>query len=617
MCSLSGIISTRPEMVNRGRLETMLATQRHRGPHGEAIRISTHERCTAGFAHGRLAIVDPTPASAQPYLFGSGHLLLFNGEIYNYIEIRETLIHEGYHFHTSGDVEVVANAFLAYGIDCIQHFDGMFAFAIWDGENLFCARDRFGEKPLYFHQGEEELLFASTPQALFAAGVQKKYEPTVLYNFLTLGLTRLPLQPEQTFFEEIWQLPPAHILQYNIISDKVIISSYWDLNKEESIQINEENAIQQLDQLLRTSVKRRLRTDVSSGISLSGGLDSSALAVLLQQEKSNQFSGQSFSAVFKGFEKDESHRIGQVADQLQLQQHPIQPSADDFADLLEEVMQHQCEPIGSSSVLAQYMVYREARKNGIHVVFDGQGADEIFAGYTKYTPWFLQEQLQQQDWRSVNKQAEAFKQNGFLKAWGLSNRIAALAPGLTMKYLQWRAEKTKSTNPWIHPAFKEHAGDQIDIYKPIVEKLNDIQYHDLMQDGLHTLLRYADRNAMAHGIEVRLPYLSHELVEWVFRAPSTLRMHAGYTKWILRKLADSLLPKEIVWQRGKIGFETPQQQWMQHARVREMIDASRRRLIDQGILHKKILDKPVSDEGAHGKDTFDFRVLVSGMNRST
>jgi asparagine synthase (glutamine-hydrolysing) len=555
--------------------------------------------------------------SAQPFNYLERYRIVFNGEIYNYREIRDQLRQKGYDLRSTGDTEIVVAAFAAFGTNCLDLFDGMFAFAIWDKKDcmLFCARDRFGEKPFYYHYDEpaKRLFFSSEIKGLFEIGIEKQVDPRMLYNFLTLGFTKRPDQPEQTFFKNIFQLPPSHYLQYKPLQQQLEINRYWDLDKETVTDLSEGEIFDQFHHLLETSVSRRLRSDVPVGTSLSGGLDSGCIAAMISGHPGAFFSYQAFSAVFPGFEKDESENISLMAAHLRLTLNTVTSDGQDFADHLEELVKVQDEPFGSSSVFVQNKVYAAARSNGIEVLLDGQGADEVLAGYTRYTHWYLQELINTEGWKTADQQAELYKKNLFLDHWGLKNFLAAKLPALTASQLEKRSIRQQKANRYIHRAFAADANDRRSIYKPTVEKLNDIQYFDVMMMGLEELLRYADRNSMAHGVEVRLPYLSHELVQFAFSLPSSYKMREGFTKWILRKTAGNRLPGKICWQKGKIGFEPPQKLWMQQPPVQNLINRSREKLVDMKICNEAIFSKPITAADVHNNNNFDFRSLVAGI----
>ncbi|HLO81573.1 MAG TPA: asparagine synthase (glutamine-hydrolyzing) [Chitinophagaceae bacterium] len=617
MCSIAGIISPDPDQVVPAILEQMNQTLEHRGPDGKGYYIHQQSGIHTGFAHNRLSILDLSGAAAQPLKYLDRYVLVFNGEIYNYREIRDILKSRGYHFQSTGDTEVVAAAFDAFGTECLEHFDGMFSFAIWDEKNcrLFCARDRFGEKPFYYHYNEDQncLHFASEMKALFAAGIEKSADPVMLYNYLTLGFTKRPDQPGKTFFLNVHQLTPAHFLLFEPLQGQPLINRYWDLDKETRIEKDDAEAVGDFTRLLANSVSRRMRSDVPIGTSLSGGLDSSSIIAVARDVAEEQYSHKAFSAIFPGYEKDESARIRSMADAYQLQLYTVSPDADLFAEQLQAVINAQEEPFGSASVFAQYMVFAKAKEQGVKVLLDGQGADEVLAGYSKYTHWYLQELIQSEGWEKADSGAGKFRENGFLPDWGWKNRLATMFPAVAANQLEKKAIRSQRSNGYFNHEFAERASDSRSIYKPTVEKLNDIQYHDIMVMGLEELLRYADRNSMAHGREVRLPFLSHELVQFVFSLPSSFRMRDGYTKWILRKMMDKKIPSEICWQKGKIGFEPPQKQWMQQPAFQGLLHDARKNLVNKNICHQNLIKKPIIPAEAHGADNFDFRTLIAGM----
>jgi asparagine synthase (glutamine-hydrolysing) len=617
MCSIAGIISPDQGDVDPAVLERMNRSMAHRGPDGHGYFYDHRNGLHIGFAHNRLAIIDPTDLSAQPFEYKERYQVIFNGEIYNYKEIRDQLTQKGYLFRSTGDTEVVIAAFDAFGTKCLDHFDGMFSFAVWDRKDcvLFCARDRFGEKPFYYHFDEDRnrFFFSSEIKGLFEAGVAKEFDPTMLYNFLTLGFTKRPDLPQRTFFKNIFQLPASHYLIYKPLEQQLETGRYWDLDKETVTERSETEILDQFRSLLETAVARRLRSDVPVGTSLSGGLDSSSIAAMIADHPVDVFSYKAFSAVFPGFEKDESEKINSIAAHFKLDLNTVTPDGHEFAEHLDELVKIQDEPFGSGSVFAQYMVYAAAKASGVKVLLDGQGADEVLAGYTRYTHWYLQELINSEGWGTANEQAVIYEKNNFLKQWGLKNFVAAKLPALTASQLEKRSVRQQRDNRYIHKDFANDANDRRSIFKPTVDKLNDIQYFDVMMMGLEELLRYADRNSMAHGVEIRLPYLSHELVQFVFSLPSSYKLRDGFTKWILRKTMAHRLPDSICWQQGKIGFEPPQKMWMQLQATQQLVKSSREKLVDMKICNEAILSKPIMPSEVHDKDNFDFRSFVAGI----
>ena len=278
MCGIAGIISANHNLVSKQRLAAMTQALAHRGPDGEQHYINSSGN--AGLGHRRLSIIDLSEAAAQPMHYASRYTIVHNGEIYNYKELRETLRQKGYVFQTQSDTEVILAAYDCYGEQCLPYFDGMFAFAIWDEkeQELFAARDRFGEKPFFFFIDDEQFVFASEIKALWQAGVEKKMNEKMLFNYLTLGYTLNPGNQQETFFSSIQKLPARHFLKYKLHGHQLSLEMYWDIDAATTTQQqSDDEAIARFKQLFTNSVAVRLRSDVPLGSSLSGGLDSSSV----------------------------------------------------------------------------------------------------------------------------------------------------------------------------------------------------------------------------------------------------------------------------------------------------------------------------------------------------
>ena len=617
MCGISGIILSHPSGSNEDsrdylsrQLVKMSGALEHRGPDGEAYWVDPDGR--AGFGHRRLAIIDLSREAAQPMQYGGRYTLVLNGEIYNYIELKNELAAKGYSFRTKSDTEVLLAAYDCYQEECLQYLDGMFAFALWDAveQSLLIARDRFGEKPLYYRFDETEFSFASERKALWAAGLPKKVNQPLLLNYLVLGYTQTPLDRTITFFQDVYSLPPAHYLKLPRTGFGFELHCYWDCNKESRSAMSEAAAVDRFRDLLQVSVKRRLRSDVPLGSCLSGGLvSSSILAAICRLEGTNQAS-QSFSSVYPGFEKDESSFIKLVAEKFNVRSHLETPDADRLIRDLETLCYYQEEPFGSASVFSQYCVFRLAAENGVKVLLDGQGADEILAGYGKYIHWYLQELLRSSP-RRLYQEQKAFKHNGVPFSWGWKNYAAALFPVQAAQRLEKRELHQLQHHPDIAEEFRHQFLDPQSLYKPLVTRLNDMLYFSTFQSGLEELLRYADRNSMAHGREVRLPFLSHELVEFVFSLPSCYKIHDGWTKYLLRRTMDADLPQKITWRKEKTGFEPPQRSWMENSRLQEWIMEAKKSLVGKKVLKPEVLHKKIQPREAYAADNFDWRYLVA------
>lgn len=619
MCGIAGIISPDTKNVSRQRLKKMTDAIIHRGPDGEGLWISADG--TVGLGHRRLSVIDLSPAGSQPMHYLERYVITYNGEIYNYREIKDELAAKGYRFTSHCDTEVVLAAYICYGQECLQHFDGMFAFAIYDtvDQCLFCARDRFGEKPFYYQYSysRKHFVFASEMKALWAAGINKKMDNEMLLNYLTLGWVQSPVNKQQTFFEDIVSLPPSHYLFYKNdggIEPYLEVRSYWDIDKVTQMKhVSAEAAKKKFVGLLTTSISRRLRSDVAVGSSMSGGLDSSSIVAVIHKLLNGGGYQKTFSAVFPGFEKDESKEIDMVTELFGLENYKVNPSAEDLITDFEKLVYHQEEPFQSSSIYAQFRVYALAKQTGVTVILDGQGADETLAGYTKYYHWYWQEKVASHQWKFAKKEIELARQNGQPVSWGWKNYIAAYMPQLAANRVSRRSYKKQASHPDITTDFFHSNFDKTKTFKPAVATLNDILYFNTMQFGLEELLRYADRNSMAHSREVRLPFLYHDLVQFVFTLPSALKIQHGFTKQILRLSMNSFLPKSIVWRKDKVGFEPPQKQWMKNPKVEEFVIESRRRLVTQGILRPEVLKKPVRHQAAHEAGNFDWRYLCAAQ----
>ncbi|MBK8522099.1 MAG: asparagine synthase (glutamine-hydrolyzing) [Chitinophagaceae bacterium] len=620
MCGIAGILLHTPNTIAPVHLKKMTDAIAHRGPDGEGQWSNASN--TVHLGHRRLAIVDLSNQAAQPMSFANRYQVVYNGELYNYIEIRSVLQNKGYHFSTQSDTEVILAAYDHWKEKCLQQFDGMFAFAIWDekDEKLFAARDRFGEKPFYYYEDEGNFIFASEMKALWAIGVDKNIDNKMLLNYLTLGHVQNCIDKEQTFFETIYSLPPAHYLTYEPKTNQLSkITRYWSINKEMKIDMLQADAIEKFTELFTQSVKRRLRSDVALGTSLSGGLDSSTIAYTINQlQKSSGGTAQrlqTFSAVFPGFENDESTYIQAVSKGLNITNHQTETTAVELINDFEKLCYHQEEPFSSSGIFAQYKVFELAKKHGIKVLLDGQGADEILAGYPKYIHWFLQEVLSRHKLGATQIERNAFRKNNQPFRWNIKNMVAAFMPSHAAMHLEKLEYRKTISHPDISEDFLKLSKHQewVGIHKPIVTKLNDIIHFNITEMGLEELLRFADRNSMAHGVEVRLPFLNHELVEFVFSLPSHLKMHEGWTKFLLRQTMDKKLPDEIVWRKQKVGFEPPQKNWMEETALQDYMHEAKKKLANAGILTKAAVDKKIEPLAAHADKNYNWRYLCAAQ----
>ncbi len=583
----------------------------HRGPDAEGHWVNS----TTALGNRRLAIIDLSNAANQPMHYLQRYTIIHNGEIYNYIELKEELQKKGYSFHSRSDTEVIVAAYDCWKDECVDHFDGMFAFAIWDEKEkeLFAARDRFGEKPFFYFLDNEQFVFASEMKALWAAGIERKVNLKLLFNYLTIGYVDNPNIPEETFFENISKLPAASFLKYSILNNQFSITNYWDIDVEnENKTISDSEAIEKFSFLLQRSIKRRLRSDVPIGTSLSGGLDSSSIIGILSSLTANSSQLTAFTSVFPGFEKDESAFAKLVANKFHLQHFTTTPDAPSLHNDLEKLFYYQEEPFNSSSIYAQYKVYELAKQNGIKVLLDGQGADETLAGYHKYYKWYWQELFRKRKLIS-SRELNAAKELGITEKFGWRNRIAALFPEFATLFLERHYLLNALRHEDLTKDFTQLQSKEAYYITPEIFSLNGVLYFNTCMHGLEELLRYADRNSMAHGREVRLPFLDHELVEFIFSLPSNFKIRNGWTKWLLRKNMEKSLPAEITWRRDKTGFEPPQEQWIQNEKIKELIRDAKKILVDEKILKPEVIDKKIEPKPAHEAGNYDWRYLSSSF----
>lgn len=609
MCGIAGIIQNQTKQYGIEHLQKMTDALAHRGPDGEGRWHNDDETCL--LTHRRLSIIDLSSAGNQPMHYLGRYVIVHNGEIYNYIELKEELQKKGYKFQSQTDTEVIAAAYDCWKEDCLRQFDGMFAFAIWDEreKTLFAARDRFGEKPFYYYYDNNRFLFASEMKAMWVAGIEKKPNQKMLFNYITIGYTDNPERPEETFYENIYKLPAASFLKFSFIYFTYSVQQYWDIDvNNQQKKITDKEAIEQFAALFNTSVTRRLRSDVAVGTSLSGGLDSSSVVSTVKNVSVHDSRLTAFTASFPGFEKDETGYAKQVAKQFNLQHFTTAVSGNELMDDWEKLCYYQEEPFGSASIYAQYKVFELAKQQNIKVLLDGQGADEMLAGYHKYYKWYWQELFRKRKlYRS--KELSAAKELGITEKFDYKNMIAAYFPVfasvvMERQYLLKAIKQEDLTKDFVCLQSREAY-----YTPPECFDLNGLLYFNTCTHGLEELLRYADRNSMAHGREVRLPFLSHELVEFVFSLPAHFKIRNGWTKWLLRETMKNSLPAEKIWRRDKVGFEPPQKKWMELVAVKEAIHEAKSKLVAENILKPDAVNKSTVPLAAHEADNYDWRYL--------
>ena len=610
MCGIAGIISENKTMVSVDMLKRMTNKIAHRGPDGDGHWISGNGM--VGFGHRRLSIIDLSHEADQPMHYMDRYTIVFNGEIYNYIELKETLHKQGYTFKTSSDTEVLMAIYDRDKEDCLRHLDGMFSFVIYDNvtDEIFVARDRFGEKPFYYnYDGKGQFIFGSEMKCLWEAGISKEVNPEMLYNYLNNGFLVNPQNDSETFYKYCTKLPHGHYIKMSIKRDGLTIKKYYNIDPtKQDLDITQEQAETKFRELFYTSVTRRMRSDVTVGSSLSGGLDSSLVVSVIDEIKKGTSQLQNtFSAVFPGYAKDERKYMDYVIAQTKVSPHFIMPDDKGMISDIDTLSWHQEEPFGSASIYVQFCVMRLAKENNVTVLLDGQGADEFLAGYHHfYTPFFneLKKKFAKQYSTELNAYNELHKDNPIntLFKKDLRYQLRTYAPSIIDPLKNIITSFNQKKDPFFSSDF--YTENRKKSYTDIVEfdSLNNSLHQSLLRGGMQTLLRYADRNSMAHSREVRLPFLFNELVEFVFSLPPNLKIHNGWTKWIMRSAFKNLMPAEIVWRKDKIGYEPPQKSWMDNKEVKDKIHEGKKILLQNHIISNKEFEKPITAGGSLDKN---------------
>ena len=532
----------------------------HRGPDGAGSYAG--EGCALAFR--RLAVLDLTDAGMQPFASPDGrYRLVHNGEIYNYRELRTELEGRGRRFRTRTDTEVLLAAFVEWGEACVERFNGMWAFAVWDSQErrLFASRDRFGVKPFYYALDGGRFLFASEPKALLAA-LRPSANLRVVRDYLAQGYLD---HTEETFFEGILRLDPAHSLTYH--ERGLRVTRYWALEERDAPAGDPAELVREL---FVDSVRLRLRSDVPVGTCLSGGLDSSSIVCtvdqLLRTEAENAAQvgdrQRTFTAFFDDPDKDERPFAQAVVERTRVEPHWVTFNATQLVDRVPEIVAIQDEPFGSTSLVAQWFVMQAAKGSGLTVMLDGQGGDEIFAGYHGYFAAYYADLLKSGRVGLLRDELRAY---GKLYGAGRVQLAEMVVRRFFPDRARWVARgRTRGGTALVHPDLRGGFTPEGD-GSPFPDHLRRLQDLILTRRGLPELLRYEDRNSMAHSLESRVPFLDYRLVELLFSLPGRLLLERGRTKAILRHALGDLLPPTVRDRTDKLGFVTPEQRFLRGA----------------------------------------------------
>jgi asparagine synthase (glutamine-hydrolysing) len=557
MCGIAGVYNTYGEGVGGEVLRRMAGRIAHRGPDAERF----YEEDGLGLAHRHLRIIDLSDAAIQPMPDESGGLqLIFNGEIYNYIELRPELEAKGHRFRSHSDSETILHAYEEWGPDCLPRFNGMFAFALWDSarKRLFVARDRVGVKPLYYFWDGRTFIFASEIKALLAHPLVP-IEPSL--PAVAQYMNAMYTEGEHTWFRGVRRLLPGH---YALISPEgLCVRQWWDVpdHEEEPGERPASHYIRRTRELLESSVTLRLRSDVPLGAHLSGGIDSSAIVALISRalgahgERLRTFSG----AFNEGQAYDERRYIHLVSSRYNTHHHETIPTSADLPRLFSRLVWHMDEPAAGPGILLQWVVCELTRRGGVTVINGGQGGDEAWGGYFGYIPAYLRTLARQA--RSQPKLARELGGSMARLALGGETRGSLLRAARSGR--RGRLEATGGLGPWAGARFGDLAWSSHEEGEPRPARrtpLATAQYNDLKW-YLPALLQVEDRASMAFSLESRAPLLDYRIIEHAARVPSALKMRGLTTKWVLREAVRDLLPPEIYRRRDKMGMPTPTARW--------------------------------------------------------
>ncbi len=580
MCGIAGIVAKQTALAIMPILKSLSDSLKHRGPDGEGFMLATptqtqayasndtpnwtesqlpylssqklesvvtHTNYQLGLAHRRLAIIDLTASGHQPLCdLQSKYWITFNGEIYNYLELKQELSQLGHSFFSSSDTEVLLKAYQQWGQACLQKLNGMWAFCIYDVEKqiLFCSRDRLGVKPFYFHHSEQQFSFASEQKAFVKSGLVKaQMNKNALHDYLING--RLE-QNQVNFFEGIEELFPGHNLVYDLKNHSHVITRYYSVSNFQTKSFaSETEIIENVFTTFNRAVELRLRSDVAVGTCLSGGIDSSSIAVLMAKHSLQPI--HCFTADFKEGKGGEGHFAAQVAQQIKAKHHICLPTQDELFNDLENLTYALDAPTWDTSTYAQFRVMRLAKENNIKVVLDGQGADELFAGYHHhYIPYwnklpFLTRLTKIQEAKQTLKNPILFYYKEQIKRH-FNLQLSSVSELFTTDFVQ--SEVT------INPTqYKDSVNAQL-------------QY-DIEHARLKTFLRCEDRCGMWHGVESRTPFSDDsDLIELAFSIEGQQKIKNGSLKYLLREAMKKDLPRAIYKRYDKMGFTTPMQHWL-------------------------------------------------------
>ena len=567
MCGINGIIRFDDVKIKQKDIFVMNQKIDYRGPDDEGLFIENN----IALGHRRLSIIDLSKKGHQPFVYihkGREVVLTYNGEIYNFQEVKAELLLKGYEFQSETDTEIIPAAYLEWGSKCVEKFNGMFAFVLFDKtENmLFGARDRFGQKPLKYYHDSDKFIFSSELKAILTQNIKKEVDYGAIDEFLTLQYVAAP----KTGFKNIYKLPHAHYFKLDLDSNKITINRYWNLNYQEKLKLSKKEWVDKLDEALSQSVKKRLMADVPLGAFLSGGVDSSAIVAFMSKFRSEI---KTFSIGFKEGDYDETEYARLVANQYKTDHKELIVEPSDMMDLIEKLIYQYEEPYADSSQLPTYIL-AELTKKDVKVVLNGDGGDENFGGYDKYAKHLLANylfipfnHLLAELFNYINKNLyssllihkiyifiKTFKQPNWLRHFTYTHYFDIFTKSEFYK---------KDFREKIEELAEENTFSQIIKRNKDISYMDRIFYIDFNSYMPDDLMVKVDMATMANSLEARSPLLDYKFVELAAKIPAKLKISFWGRKSIFKTMLQPYLGKEILYRKKK-GFSIPIEYWFRN-----------------------------------------------------
>jgi len=554
MCGISGIVNLKQEPVQHPLIQNYNDIINHRGPDDDGFYFYRN----IALGHRRLSILDLSIAGHQPMQFGEKYTIVYNGEVYNYLEIKQELVKAGYIFASGTDTEVILAAYDYWKEACVNKFNGMWSFAILDKERniLFCSRDRFGIKPFYYRVTNSYFSFASEIKQFTTL---PDWDPVLnvakAVDFISHGIFD---HTESTLFTGVNQLRGGYNLVFQLADNTYKINKWYNINERiKQFEGSFQEAKEKFRALFQDAVRLRLRSDVKVGSCLSGGLDSTSIVStvnnLLRQEDKHEIQ-ETVTACAHDKKYDEQAFADVVIKSTGVKAHKIYPDLDQLFDSFDKLLWHQDEPFASSSVFAQWCVFEEACQQNLIVMLDGQGADETLAGYAPFHEAHLLDLFKSLNLTQLMEEVRALQN---LKNYNLAKRWQFLAKLLLPKAI---IERVASNPDKLLSKKARRIKNRYFTYSH--DNIRGLSLDQLLTTNLPMLLHYEDRNSMAHSIESRVPFLDYQLVEFILSLPNNYKINKGQTKYILREALNAELPKAIKERHDKMGFITPETVWI-------------------------------------------------------